>query len=248
MISIEIIFLGENELSGTIPSTIGNLINLQWVDIYGNQLSGSLPTSIGDLPKINNLNVSDNPLSGPIPSSFVKLSSLERFMFSDTEICEPIAPDFQIWKSSVDIFTSTTIICSPYLICESIVDVPPSECVALVDFYSSTSGVNWINNSNWLFSPIIDDWYGITSENSHISEINLSDNQLQGSLSESLNQIGFLQSLYLNRNLLIGSIPISFTDLSSLLTFDFSETMLCEPNNEEFLEWKSEVTHWISTG
>src|SRR5689334_25200283 len=41
--------LAFNSLNGTIPSSIGNLANLQYLNLSGNQLQGAIPPSIGNL-------------------------------------------------------------------------------------------------------------------------------------------------------------------------------------------------------
>ena len=62
--------LTENALSGVLPSELGNLTNLQWLDLGGNQLSGGLPSSLGSLSNLQGLHLwLDNQLSGALPSS-----------------------------------------------------------------------------------------------------------------------------------------------------------------------------------
>jgi len=51
--------LSDNELSGEIPSSIGNLASLRGLYLGGNGLSGEIPASIGDL--INLLSLALNP-------------------------------------------------------------------------------------------------------------------------------------------------------------------------------------------
>ncbi|KAJ4839278.1 hypothetical protein Tsubulata_011429, partial [Turnera subulata] len=95
----------KNKLSGSIPSTIGNLGALSllrmsfksWklsdgsipkellslrslsiaLDLSSNRLTGSLPVEIGRLPNLGSLNVFDNKLVGIIPDSVIGCSSME---------------------------------------------------------------------------------------------------------------------------------------------------------------------------
>ncbi len=55
--------LSNNQLSGTIPSEIGNLNNLSWLFLNNNQLTGSIPPEIGNL-WLWGLSLSNNQLSG----------------------------------------------------------------------------------------------------------------------------------------------------------------------------------------
>jgi len=62
----------DNELTGSIPSEIGNLTNLTWLYLYNNQLTGEIPESICD----SNINwssivvfrIENNQLCPPYPS------------------------------------------------------------------------------------------------------------------------------------------------------------------------------------
>jgi hypothetical protein len=58
--------MGDNQITGIIPSTIGNLTNLTGFNLYNNQLTGSLPESLGSLTKITHLFLSNNQLTGTL--------------------------------------------------------------------------------------------------------------------------------------------------------------------------------------
>ena len=68
--------LDGNSLSGSIPSRLGDLTNLIWLDLGGNSLSGSIPSSLGGLANLHTLYLSFNSLSGSIPSSLGRLANL----------------------------------------------------------------------------------------------------------------------------------------------------------------------------
>ncbi|KAM5586937.1 receptor-like protein EIX2 [Rosa sericea] len=60
--------LSRNQLSGNIPSMIGNLRWLGTLDLSHNHLSGQIPQSFSSLSSLSHLNLSHNNLSGRIPS------------------------------------------------------------------------------------------------------------------------------------------------------------------------------------
>ena len=49
------LILYDNQLTGEIPSEIGNLTNLTWLYLYYNQLTGEIPQEVCDLIESNNL-------------------------------------------------------------------------------------------------------------------------------------------------------------------------------------------------
>lgn len=63
-------------LTGSIPSTIGKLTSLAFIDLSQNSLHGTIPESIGDLSNLKRLYLDDNNLEGPIPESIGKLNKL----------------------------------------------------------------------------------------------------------------------------------------------------------------------------
>ena len=52
--------LGYNALSGSIPSSLGSLTNLEEMRLDGNALSGSIPAELGNLTNLRHLNLSFN--------------------------------------------------------------------------------------------------------------------------------------------------------------------------------------------
>ena len=69
--------LGTNELSGSIPSELGDLTNLEFMALDGNELSGEIPPELGDLANLKRLYLNENQLSGSIPTQLGKLTNLE---------------------------------------------------------------------------------------------------------------------------------------------------------------------------
>ena len=55
----------------------------------------------------------------------------------------------------------------------------------LVEFYHSTNGDGWFNNTNWLTDKPISLWHGISvnsSDTDYVTKINLPLNNLQGNI------------------------------------------------------------------
>ena len=88
--NLEFLRLRDNELSGSIPPELGNLDNLQGLDLRDNELSGSIPSELGDLDNLTGLGLHDNQLSGPIPSELGDLDNLTGLGLHDNQLSGPI--------------------------------------------------------------------------------------------------------------------------------------------------------------
>ena len=101
--------------------------------------------------------------------------------------------------------------------------IPASERQVLIDFYNSTGGDAWGNNTGWktagVFSPVGTEctWRGIGCDatETHVTGIGMDNNNLVGPLPANLNQLTQVQELLLMRNRLSGSIP-SLNGLTAL--------------------------------
>ena len=48
-------FLYANSLSGRLPSSLGNLHRLQYLDLHTNSISGTIPSELGSLSSLQDL-------------------------------------------------------------------------------------------------------------------------------------------------------------------------------------------------
>uniref|UniRef100_I1Q619 Leucine-rich repeat-containing N-terminal plant-type domain-containing protein n=1 Tax=Oryza glaberrima TaxID=4538 RepID=I1Q619_ORYGL len=62
------LILGYNNLHGEIPETILDLTNLEILDLSNNHLTGTIPADLNNLNFLSELNVSNNDLQGPVPT------------------------------------------------------------------------------------------------------------------------------------------------------------------------------------
>ena len=80
------LYLQDNELSGSIPSSLGGLSKLTYLNLYRNKLSGGIPSSLGGLSKLRRFYLNENELSGGIPSSLGRLSNLWHLNLNDNKL------------------------------------------------------------------------------------------------------------------------------------------------------------------
>ncbi|KAK3206729.1 hypothetical protein Dsin_020775 [Dipteronia sinensis] len=87
-----------NRLSGNIPSYLGSLTSLTYLDIEANQFSGTVPTQLGRLVNLETLRLSSNNLTGDLPMEFAELKNLTDFRINDNNFNGSIPDIFQSWK------------------------------------------------------------------------------------------------------------------------------------------------------
>ena len=66
--------LSDNELTGEIPTAIGNLTALETLKLNNNKLTGNLPETITNLTKLSTLTIAHNELDGEIPKTITESS------------------------------------------------------------------------------------------------------------------------------------------------------------------------------
>tara|TARA_B100001250_G_scaffold401493_1_gene413430 strand:- start:438 stop:2357 length:1920 start_codon:yes stop_codon:yes gene_type:complete len=83
------LYLEDYELTGSIPSEIGNLTNLTYLNLEDNLLTGSIPSEIGNLTNLFELNLIGNQLTGVIPQSICNLTNLNYCFLQYNQLCPP---------------------------------------------------------------------------------------------------------------------------------------------------------------
>ncbi|KAL8106439.1 somatic embryogenesis receptor kinase 1-like [Apium graveolens] len=77
-------------ISGRIPDELGNLTNLISLDLYQNKLNGSIPDTLKKLQKLQFLRLNNNTLTGSIPYSLTTILSLKLLDLSHNHLTGPI--------------------------------------------------------------------------------------------------------------------------------------------------------------
>jgi Leucine-rich repeat (LRR) protein len=107
--------------------------------------------------------------------------------------------------------------------------IPASERQALIDFYNSTGGNAWYDNSGWKTLPLHGDgfalpgtentWFGVITDagNTTVLGLKIFSNDLAGILPASLGNLSNLLALELSSSGLTGNIP---TELGNLINLE----------------------------
>jgi hypothetical protein len=205
--------LPSKELTGLIPSSIGDLSSLSFLVLRDNLLNGTIPSSIGDLSVLHSLELSGNLLNGSIPESFGKLTMLSVLSLQNNQLSGTIPASFgELGKS----LTASN----------------PNQGFKHLDIsFNQLSGVipsslggflmmDYLNlQSNQLSGEIPSSFGGLLQ----LDVLSLGNNQLSGSIP-SIGKLSNLDTLELQNNLLGGSIP-------SLISLKYLQKLLLSNNS-----------------
>ncbi|KAJ4723400.1 putative Receptor-kinase [Melia azedarach] len=205
-----------NKIYGSIPSGIGNMVNLEVLDIGGNLITGKIPNAMGKLHNLRFLNLAQNKLSGKIPSHLGNLSTLEKFLLADNKLSGAIPSSLGKLKQLI------------YL------DISQNELSGSIpkEIFSITSmAIGFYLHKNHLVGSIPPNIGDLTI----IGEIDVSDNSLSGEIPIELGLCSSLEALYMQGNFFHGSIPQSLSSLRAIQYIDLCHNNLSGPI-PQFLE------------
>ncbi|GLU11948.1 hypothetical protein SLE2022_286660 [Rubroshorea leprosula] len=239
-----------NRISGSIPKEIGNITTLELLLLSGNQLTGSLPDELGYLPNLEVLQIDENNISGPIPISFANLNKASHFHMNNNSISGQILPELSKLANIVHFLLHNNNL-SGYLPKE-LSQMPNLTILQLNNnnFDGATIPGSFGNiptllklslkNCN-LQGSILDlsgipnlGYFGPLPTNKlfeNITTINLSNNNLTGSIPTNFYGLPLIQKLLLANNSLNGSIASSLWQNRTLnalesLTLDLENNLL----------------------
>ncbi|MDM8567864.1 hypothetical protein QUF74_19725 [Candidatus Halobeggiatoa sp. HSG11] len=121
-----------------------------------------------------------------------------------------------------------------------LLEIPQVECEALVALYDSTNGAGWTDNTDWNVTNTPCSWFVVTCSGGNVTEIDLSENQLNGFIPTEIGNLTNLTQLSLNSNQLSGGIP-DLSPLTALTTLDFSANQLCKYPSVDYAPWDAKV-------
>ncbi|XP_077243143.1 uncharacterized protein LOC143883711 [Tasmannia lanceolata] len=242
-VTLAIVFLNLSNLNlgGEISPAIGDLVNLQSIDLKGNHLTGQIPDEIGNCVNLKTLDLSMNLLSGDIPFSISKLKQLEELTLKNNQLTGPIPSTLSQIPNlrQIDLATNKLTGDIPRLIYWSEVlqylglrgnsltgSLSPDMCQLSGLWYFDVRGNNLtgtIPNSigNCTSFEILDISYNqITGEIPYnigflqVATLSLQGNRLAGKIPEVIGLMQALAVLDLSDNVLVGPIPPILGNLS----------------------------------
>ncbi|CAH9116660.1 unnamed protein product [Cuscuta europaea] len=200
--SLETLVLSDNELNGIVPAILGNITSLKRIELAYNQFSPSqFPAELGNLTNLEYLWLGGCNLVGPIPESIGRLSRLTNFDVSNNRLTGLIPSTISQMKSIVQI----------ELFNNSLTGELPAR-------WSNLTQLRRIDASmNSLTGTIPRELCELPLES-----LSLFQNQLEGSVPESIANSSNLKELKLFHNRFIGPLPSQLGLNSALSLLDVS--------------------------
>ncbi|KAA8522306.1 hypothetical protein F0562_012979 [Nyssa sinensis] len=251
------ISLSNNNLSGSIPSSIVNCSNLLGIDLSFNHLGGGLPSQVCDIQSLRFLSLRSNVLTGSVQDQILACQSLERLDLG-SNLFTGLAPFgvlalnnltyFNISHNGFEGEIQEIGICSGRLeyldaaVNDLHGDIPLSikNCNRLryLDLGSNKlngsipaefGSIELLQVLDLHNLKLIGEIPGEISNCKFLLKLDVSSNALQGGIPQTLYNMSYLVMLDLHHNQLNGRIPPSIGNLSNLEVLDLSENSFVGP-------------------
>ncbi|MED6128116.1 hypothetical protein PIB30_094584 [Stylosanthes scabra] len=245
--NLETVVLSNNNLSGILPDSrgskiatlhlndqkgegfagpidvISNMIDLSEAWLQGNSFTGPIP-DMSRCTALQDLQLAHNRLTGVVPDSLISLSkaqgNLRRVSLNNNFLQGPM-PNFDLYVDGyVNVGDNTT-----NAFCRQ--DFEPCDPrgtilleIAQAFGYAILFACSWRGNNpchNWSFVACTGDM---------ITTVNLTSQNLTGTISDAFSKLTHLENLYLSGNHLTGSMPENLTTLHQLKNLDVSNNNL----------------------
>ncbi|TVZ16701.1 thrombospondin type 3 repeat-containing protein [Maribacter sp. MAR_2009_72] len=208
------ILIQSNGLVGSLPDELGNLSELQSLELHRNfyigyipnVINGSIPNTFQNLKKLEILNLFSTGISGAIPNEIGQMTALKTLRLSSNDLTGEI-------PASLGNLTNLEVL---LIGSNNLTGNIPAQLGQL----NNLKRLSLINND--LTGNIPSDLGLLTN----LTELSLGWNNLTGNIPATIGQLVNLNILYLSINQLSGPIPSSLGNLSLLESLEMDHNSL----------------------
>ncbi|KAM3714956.1 hypothetical protein ACJW31_01G372100 [Castanea mollissima] len=193
-------------ITGPLPSSIGNLMNLINVNLIGCSFYGSIPDTIGNLQKLITLLLSSNFLTGNIPETLGSMTHLEVIRFDRNSLSGPVPSNLNDLVNVNELYLSNNMLTGP------IPDLTGMNNLHYVDM--SNNSFDEFDFPPWISS--LESLTTLMMENTHC----------QGEVPVNLFSLTNLQTVVLRNNRLNGTLDIGTTYSNQLQLIDLQNNSI----------------------
>ncbi|XWS43752.1 hypothetical protein CRYUN_Cryun16bG0130900 [Craigia yunnanensis] len=228
---LSLLVMDHNFFEGSLPGEISNLINLTLIAFEHNSLSGSIPPSIGSLPNLQYIFLHENKFSGKIPESLGNLTYLSEIHLSNNLLGGTVPSTFGNCQHLQLLDLSVNVLNGT--IPRDIFEIPSFGKILNLSF-NSFSGFVPVEIGNLDMLQAIDvasnqlsgDIPVTIGDCSSLLYLDMSRNSFQGSIPNSLAKLKGIEYIDLSSNKLTGNIPTSLQSLKFLQVLNLSRNQL----------------------
>ncbi|KAH9714585.1 protein kinase domain-containing protein [Citrus sinensis] len=249
---VTVLNISSLNLTGIIPSQLGNLSSLQSLNLSCNRLSGSIPSAIFTIYTLKYVSFRENQLSGAFSSFTFNKSSLQHLDFSHNTLSGEIPANICSSHPFLDFLSleenmfhggipSALSKCT-YL---QILSLSYNDFLGAIpkDIGNLTKLMGLHLSHNRLQGEIPREFGNLTE----LELMSLSENDLQGKIPPEIGNLRNLERLGLGLNKLIGTVPAAIFNVSTLKSLELQDNSLFGsissiidvrlPNLERLLLW-----------
>jgi len=198
MDKLELLSLGENDLTGSIPNMLGGkLPELKELHLYENRLISTIPKTIFDPEQLTAVLLGNNELTGSLTADMVDgATNLAHLYVNSNRL-----------SGNLDDFAQATNL-----------DSLQKLRLEFNDFTGSIPKLNMLDTLELLY--LYNNSFTGTLDNlgdaTKLRKLKLSNNTFEGEISSELGELKHLEVLSLNGNKFVGTLPPQFEQLSAL--------------------------------
>ncbi|XP_008779677.2 receptor kinase-like protein Xa21 [Phoenix dactylifera] len=204
---MRLLLFENNQISGSLPSDIGNLKNLAVLYMDANLLTGNIPASLGYLKALHQLDMSLNSFSGQIPPSLGNISQLNQLYLEGNILNGTIPTHLGNCKNLQSLDLSHNQLTGP---------IP----IQILGLSSLSELLDLSHNVLHGFLP------SKIGNLTNVNNLNVSENRLYGKIPDSIGECVVLANLNMGGNFFEGVIPTSLGNLKGLQFLDLSSNNL----------------------